>query len=300
MRFPSFLLVFILFASCNLKNEENKIVIFHAGSISNPLKEIADSFLQIYPNIKIYKESAGSVECIRKITELKKNCDILISSDNYLIKKLMFPNYTQWSKPFATNEIVLAFSPENNNLKAINSENWIDILLSKKVRFSRSDPNADPCGYRTLIVWKLAEKYYKKNGLYKNLVAKDLNYIRPKEIDMLALIQSNTVDYIFIYRSVAIQHKLNFISLPDNINLGNTNFENDYQKAEVVINGKKPGEKITIKGKAIVYGLTIPTTSKNKELAENFVKFIINDSKEILLRNGLILIDSSNFKSIPN
>lgn len=299
MKLIKFLSILFLFFACNIHNSnESKekqvenITIFHAGSVSKPLKEAADSFQKIYPNIKIYREAAGSLECIRKITELKKNCDILISSDYYLIEKLMFPNHATWNLPFATNEIVLAFSSDNKKLKIINSDNWMDVLLSKEIRFSRSDPNADPCGYRTLLLWKLAEKYYNKKGLYNKLIAKDLNYIRPKEVDLLALIESNTIDYIFIYRSVAIQHKLNYITFPDNINLGNINYENDYQKAKIEVNGKKPGEKISIYGQSILYGLTIPEKAHNKELAEIFIRFLLFDCKEIFKKNGQLPVEN--------
>ena len=40
----------------------------------------------------------------------------------------------------------------------------MDILLSDDVIYSRSDPDADPCGYRSVLTMMLAEKYYKKPG----------------------------------------------------------------------------------------------------------------------------------------
>jgi molybdate/tungstate transport system substrate-binding protein len=293
MRTLLLLIITILLSACNIKNNNDnhekpieKLSIFHAGSLSKPLKEISDSFQKLYPNIKILRESAGSLECIRKITDLNKDCDVLILSDFYLIEKLMYPNYAKWSLPFATNEIVIAFLPDNKKTTDINSNNWMDIMLSEKVRFARSDPNADPCGYRTLLLWKLAEKYYKKPQLFNKLSQKNLNFIRPKEVDLLALLESRSVDYIFIYRSVAIQHNLKFISLPDNINLGNPQYENEYNNVNVEVKGKKPDENVTINGQSILYGLTIPIKAKNNETAEKFVNFILFESKEILKRNG--------------
>ena len=49
-----------------------ELIIFHAGSLSVPLKQIAREYEKKYPGTKIYLESAGSLVCARKVTELKK------------------------------------------------------------------------------------------------------------------------------------------------------------------------------------------------------------------------------------
>ncbi|NMC37885.1 MAG: hypothetical protein GYA41_06145 [Bacteroidales bacterium] len=45
-------------------------------------------------------------------------------------------------------------------------------------------------------------------------------FIRPKEIDLVSLVESDAVDYMFTYRSVAKQHNLRYIELPAAIILG--------------------------------------------------------------------------------
>ena len=107
----------------------------------------------------------------------------------------------------------------------INSDNWYEILLNKNVAFGRSDPNADPCGYRSVLTMKLAEKYYKKVGLAAEMLKKDHKYIRPKEVDLIALLEAGEMDYFFIYRSVAEQHKMKYVILPDEINLKTPAFQ---------------------------------------------------------------------------
>ena len=44
-------------------------------------------------------------------------------------------------------------------------------------------------------------------------------FIRPKETDLLALLEAGEIDYLFIYRSVAQQHGLKMILLDDAMNL---------------------------------------------------------------------------------
>lgn len=176
--------------------------------------------------------------------------------------------------------------------KHINRDNWYDILLQKDVAFGRSDPNADPCGYRAVLTVILAEKFYNRRGFAKNILAKDRRYIRPKEVDLLALLEVGELDYIFIYRSVAEQHKLQTVLLPDQINLKKAEFADFYRSASVCLTGKRPGSFITKVGEPIVYGVTIPKNAPNPELAMKFLTFLLDADKggAILERNGQTLM----------
>ena len=93
---------------------------------------------------------------------------------------------------------------------------------------------------------------------------------------------------MFLYRSVAEQHQLNYVILPDSINLKNADFNDFYKSAKVEIVGKEPGTTITQTGKAMVYGITILNNAPNKELAEKFLQFVLseNGGKKIMENNG--------------
>ena len=114
---------------------------------------------------------------------------------------------------------------------------------------------------------KLAEKHIRREGLADRLLDKDTRFIRPKETDLIALLETGTIDYIFLYRSVASQHGLLFITLPDVINLKNPGYSERYGTVSVEISGKRPGEKIVKRGAPIVYGITIPSNSPSPGLA---------------------------------
>ncbi len=283
---------FIIISKGNYINERNSVsgelTIFHAGSFSMPAKEIIAAFNKAYPNINIKTEAAGSVECARKITELKKPCDIIISADYKVIDKLLIPDYADWNIKFATNELCIVFTDKSKYADQINQSNWFDLLLKKDVFFGRSDPNSDPCGYRSVLSIQLAEKYYNKKGLETQLLKKDNNFIRPKETDLLALLETNAVDYIFLYRSVAEQHKLKYLILPDSINLKTPELADYYKTATIEINGKKPGEKITQVGEPMVYGIAILKNAPNYKAAITFVDFLLDKEKgmKIIEKNG--------------
>jgi molybdate/tungstate transport system substrate-binding protein len=306
------ILVFSQACNSNHKNAGNqtsdsllsgKLVILHAGSLSVPFKEVSDAFGKSYPDLEIQMEAAGSLASARKITELGQNCDIIALADYKIIDLLLIPQYCQWNIPFAGNEMIIAYTNGSKYSSEINAGNWFEVLSRKDVRFGRSDPNSDPCGYRSVMTMQLADIFYAKE-ISKSLLRKDLKYIRPKETDLLALLETRELDYIFIYRSVAIQHKLNYLVLPDSVNLKNPGLSNFYTSASLEVTGKEPGQKQLMVGEPMVYGVSIPARAPNKKAAEAFLSFMLDPQKglKIMERNGqqpLPATKNENFDKIP-
>ena len=289
-RFAGVFLVFIailgsiFLPSCDSRENgdiarERTLIVFNAGSLSVPLKKISEDFMDENPGITVQLESAGSRSCARKISDLGRECDVMASADYSVIDNLLIPEHASWNIKFASNEMAIVFTNRSKRHDEIDDGNWKEILLDPDVAFGRSDPNADPCGYRAVLTMKLAEKYYSMEGLAARLLKKDRRFIRPKETDLLALLETGTIDYIFLYRSVAQQHGLPFLILPDGINLKNPDMVPLYASASVEISGKKPGEKIVKRGAPMVYGITIPSNSPSKDLAVRFVDFILDSDK---------------------
>ncbi len=299
----------LIFINCTNKRQEEKsdnkqLIIFHAGSLSVPFKQMKKQFEKENPGTEILLEAAGSVKCARKIIDLKKECDIMLSADYTIIDKMLIPEYAEWNIQFATNEMCIVYHEESKYSNQINSENWYEILLKDDVIFGRSDPNSDPCGYRAILTAQLAEDYYNYPGLTEKIRNKNQEYIRPKEVDLLALLESNTIDYIFLYRSVAKQHQLKYLILPDSINLKTPKLNSYYKTTSTDILGKEPGTTITQHGQAMVYGLTILKNAPNKNLAIKFIDFVLSadGGRKILEENGqpaIILTESIYHNKIP-
>jgi len=282
----------------------NDLVVFHAGSLAVPFKEIAREFMLEHPGVNVLLESAGSIASARKITDLHRPCDILASADYTVIDNMLIPTYTDWEIRFASNEMAIVFNQQSAKGNDISAENWIDLLLDPAIRYGRSDPNSDPCGYRTVMTYQLAEHVYDKPGLEQLLLQKDQRYIRPKEVDLIALLESQTIDYIFIYKSIALQHGLKFLSLPGEINLGNPSFDSLYATASVEINGKKPGEKIIVHGESMIYGVTILRDAPNREAAIAFLRVLLDPEKgmKTLSQNGqpsVIPMKAPGYQFVP-
>jgi len=281
--------VLLLLTACLNSNSGKKkdLIIFHAGSLSVPLRQLKTEYEKINPGINILLEPAGSLVCARKITELKKPCDIIASADYFVIDELLIPEYAKWSVRFATNEIVVAYHEKSGYYEDITSDNWMDILLKEDVIYARSDPDSDPCGYRTVLTLMLAEKYYNREGLTEQMLNKNTDYIRPKEVDLIALLETNAIDYMFQYKSVAIQHGMKYIELPDEINLSDPDYEDNYLTVSVDVTGSKPGSQIKVTGGYINYSMTVPDSAPHTSEAVDFVCFMLSETgMEIFRQNG--------------
>jgi molybdate/tungstate transport system substrate-binding protein len=296
------LIMVLLFAGCQNSADQQQLVIFHAGSLSVPVKQITEAYQQTHPDVRFLTEAAGSVASIRKITDLHRDCDILLSADYTIIDKMMIQEYSSWNIRFAANEMVIAYM--NDAADSIAADNWQHVLANDKARYGRSDPDSDPCGYRTVLVLDLAERTLGLPELRQNLLDKDRRYMRSKETDLIALLETRTIDYIFIYRSVAVQHKLGFLLLPDSINLKNPELADWYATASVEIVGSAPGTKITQHGEPMIYGLTIPDNAPNSELAIDFLNFFLDTTKGMRLMEeagqpSVVPAPASGYNEIP-
>lgn len=280
---------------------KGKVTVFYAGSLAVPLERIVKEFTRLHPGVSIRLEGSGSRAAAKKITDLHKPCDLIVSADYAVIDELLRPQYADHNILFARNELVIAYTPRSKYAKEITPTNWYRILLRPGVNYGRSDANVDPCGYRTLMCWQLAAKYYRDPALYEKLNRGcPLRNIRPKSVELLALLESGALDYAFEYKSVAEQHGLRYITLPPELNLSDIRYAGFYKQATVQVQGKKPGEMVTYVGKPIIYGAALLKNAPNCKAAAAFLKFMLdrNQGLRILKECGQPVLDPPLYKGI--
>jgi molybdate/tungstate transport system substrate-binding protein len=254
-----------------------KVIVFHAGSLSVPLERIEKDFEAANPQIDIERKAGGSTKMARLIADEGQPADIMASADYKVIDKTLIPAKADWNIRFATNQLVLCYTEKSRYADQINADNWYEILQKKEVIWGHSDPNQDPAGYRSLMVLQLAEKFYRRPGLFDRLIAnRPEENVRPKAIELVTLINDGKMDYIWEYLSVAIQHHLKYVSLDDHINLGNYQFDDFYKQAQVKVTGQKPGEWITRSGQSITYGITLIKNAPNPAGAIRFLEYLLS------------------------
>jgi molybdate/tungstate transport system substrate-binding protein len=274
--------------------DEGPLVVFNAGSLARPLRAALDTF-SAREDVRFEQEHAGSLETARKVTELGRVPDIIGLADYEIFPQLLVPEHASWYAAFARNRMVLAYTDQSRHADSITPENWWGVVLRPGVETGHSDPNLDPAGYRSLLVMQLAERYYRQPGLAARLQrAIPARNVRPKEIDLVALLETGELDYAFEYESVARGASLRFVPLPDAISLGNIADSAFYSLASVRIVGHRPGDSVTMRAQPIVYALSIPRRAPHPRLAERFLTFLMSeDGRRILRANHLDALDSA-------
>lgn len=261
--------------------------ILHAGALRKPVRELMHILMERYPQLKVSIEYAGSRSCAKAVVEGRK-VDVLILADHKLFHDMLIPRHVDKYYIFATDQIVLGYDEFSAGGQLVSNENWPDILLKQGVKYARSDHQLDPCGYRTLMLWQLAEKYYQRANLYRQLEDNWSN-LYPKSIDVAVALMEGKIDYGFIYLSVAKQMGLQYISLPAEINLSDPRLAEYYAGAQVDVEGDHRGLKVQIHGSPIEFAVAIPHHTFHKEIAEEFISLLTSSvGEEILECNGLI------------
>jgi len=302
--------------------QKTTLKIFHAGSLTIPFQEVEEEFESDYPNIDIQLEPAGSVQCVTKITEAGKIAEVLASADWKLIPS-MPSEYQDYYIKFAVNRMVLAYTNESARKDEINTDNFYQILNDSNVKWGFSNPNLDPCGYRSLMVLQLAEFRYGVDTLLEDLVLEHsditnttdgTNYnittpeplgvdtesnvvIRDKSVDLVSLIQIGGLDYAFEYQSVAEQYDLEYVQLDEMIDLSNSSYDSTYERVKVI---KTTGAST---GNSITYGITVPKNANLPDLGAKFIEYLINGTgKTIFVTLGQPPLDpciTNNVSLLP-
>ncbi|GAB6189467.1 tungstate ABC transporter substrate-binding protein WtpA [Marinitoga arctica] len=294
-----FLIILLILTSITLFSEN--LIILHAGSLTNVLKAIAIEFEKENPNINIQLMGSGSLVVARKITELNQLADLAFVADYTIIPKFLYDKYANFNVVFSFNSMVLAYTNKSKYNNIINKNNWYNVIFNNGVLYGHSNPDLDPCGYRTLMTMQLAEELYNIDGLYQKFLNSKNRMVLKKSIDLISYLEANEMDYAFLYKSEAFQHNLNYIELPQEIDLSSVKFEENYKKAYVNVPGKN-GEKIKIYGKSINYGFTLLKNAPHKNLAINFIKFMYSEKgKKIFKEKGMSLFANVDFpQNLPN
>jgi molybdate/tungstate transport system substrate-binding protein len=277
---------------------EGPLVVFNAGSLAKPFNDLLQEFKRRHPEVETAQENSGSLEAARKLTELGKIPDVIGVADYGVISKILTPQHAGWYATFARNAMVLIYTDESIGAGEINGQNWWQVLLRPEVRAGRSEPTLDPNGYRTLMAFQLAEKFYRQPGLAARLQrALGPRYIRPKEADLTALVQAGELDYAWSYRSIARTARLRYVDLPREIDLSHPGLAEWYSQARVKLPGasRAGADSVEFQGQPIVYALSIPRRAPNPQTAREFVRFIFSpQGKSILEKNGFLVLDQAS------
>jgi molybdate/tungstate transport system substrate-binding protein len=192
------------------------------------------------------------------------------------------------------------------------SPDWYRVLLEPGVRISGSHPFLDPAGYRSHLMFQLAQTYYHVPNL-SNLLLEHYT-ILPAVVGPSATngpTMGRDYNFQFIYEHSAAAAAKNdpayrYVAVPDHIDLSTAANNSDYAQAAVTIPGIGPAAaSVSIPGARVAWGLTITKKSPNSENAIAFVKLLLGAAGTAAFNaNGPIpitpaLVSPDDYRRLP-
>ncbi|SDM61865.1 molybdate/tungstate transport system substrate-binding protein [Halogranum gelatinilyticum] len=198
-------------------------------------------------------EAHGSLTVRNLVVDGARDPDVLALADPTL-----FEGIADEVTLFATNALVIAYNPDSAAADAIATD-WREALARDDVRIGRTDPKADPLGYRTVFALDLADR--------PDLL--EHSSIFP-ETALMQTLETGKLDAAFVYRNMAVEHDLPFVELPPELDFSDPAFADEYAQASLDLPGR------TVRGAPIRYGATALT-----DAGESWLDALVSDTDRL-------------------
>ncbi len=287
---------------------EGVVSVLYAGSLVALQEQALGPAFQQATGYTYQGEGHGAVAAARMIRDRLRSPDIFISADPAVNAQLLMGqqnrNLVEWYLTFASSSLVIAYHPRSRfkdgfEQARVGKLPWYEVLARPGVKFGRTNPNLDPKGYRTLFLFELAERYYRKPGLTQALLGSPTNpaQIFP-EPELLIRLESGQLDAGVFYRHEVVAHRLPFIDLPDEINQGNPRLAHLYRERAYTTD-----RGTTFVGTPILFTITIPNTARNLAGAIAFIRFVLSEEGRAIARHyglrSVPLLVGGDAKKVP-
>ncbi|MCL5412375.1 MAG: extracellular solute-binding protein [Candidatus Marsarchaeota archaeon] len=297
-----------------------QLTIVAAGTLDSLFPAIATQMASIYPSIQVTnatQEYMGSLTAVREITALNRSFDLVATVDPRQIPAYMYPKYANWEICFASDPVVLAYSPSSRFASEINSSNWPSIITQGGVVVGAANANVDPNGYNAEFVLELEgmKLYGNKSAILDHFYVNGPNgTLEPNpapggikispETQASALLDSGAIDFYFTYKSYAVANHLDYVNLSPWVDLGsfNSTYWDYYKQVSTRIPGPN-GSLVNVSGAPVVDCATIPKNSPNVPVAKQFLLTLLSPMGTSLMNaQGFVVISPSytdNMSALP-
>jgi len=278
-----------------------QVIIYHAGSLSAAFAPVEQAFT-CQTGVHVQDVAAGSVDLVRQVTAGGKPADIVASADYVDIDQFLKPaGAASFDIVFAHGRMVLAYlqsdiGPDGKNLPPIVDpaapfsppsavpsvvDDWYNVLLMPGVTIGGSHPFLDPSGYRSHLIFQLAQTHYAVPTLYNDLL--EHYFAIPATAPASANALGRQFDFQLIYEHSAqaaaqTNPDYRYAYLPDDVDLSNPAKNGAYQQAKLLEPGLGvPGapDPVVLPATRVAWGLTILNNAPNRENAIKFVQLLL-------------------------
>ncbi len=219
---------------------QDPIEIAYAGSMGALMdRGIAPAIAKSF-NAELHGRAQGSRGLANLIVAGSIRPDVFIAVTPGPMRAVLKAGKADRAIAIARTEMVIAYSPKSRFAAQFSGgKAWWRILESPEIRFGRTDPNVDPQGLGTIFTVKLAETYYHQPELMAKILGPQIN---PRQIfqeaEVMARLQTGQLDASAAYKTQPGAMNLPFVTLPNQINLGDAAMEQQYRQGMVMLNGK--------------------------------------------------------------
>lgn len=258
------------------------VVVFVAASLAAPVRELLDTLARRTGAV-VREEHGASLELARRITELHRVPDVILLADHELFAGPLSEPYTAWHARLARDRMVVAYTDRSRDAAALGTATWWRVLLRPGVLVGRTDPELAPAGYRALLTFALAERYYHEPALAARLAAASPPRLqRPNAAELAALLEAGELDYVVDYESVARAHHFRWVTLPPELDLGDATRAAAYAGASVRV--RRGRDSVTLRGAPILHGVSVPRGARHPDAGARFVALLLGPEGRALLR----------------
>ena len=281
----------------------------HAGSLLAAFTQVEAAFAKAHPEIAITDTSGGSVDLVRRMASGRLECDVIAPADHRVIDAMLMPaGLADYSIVFATGRMVLAYSANDPRTAALEASGafappssvprvvgaWHEALTAPGVRIAGAHPFLDPGGYRSHMIFELAQSSLKVPGLYNAL----LQHYQVTPADpapgAAAAVLGRDFSFQFTYEHTAAatakrDTSYRYAALPESIDLSSEH-EAQYAGSRVTIPGLGTAGSppwVTIPASRVAWGVTIASNSRHRDAAVLFLSSLLGPAgRDALAANG--------------
>jgi molybdate/tungstate transport system substrate-binding protein len=233
----------------------------------------------------------GAYALARLLAARQMQADVFVSITPGPIRVLQQAKLVGAAVPVASTRMVIAYSPRSRFAPALNEAaqgrgRWWEILRTQGLRFGRTDPLTDPQGQNIIFTMELAERYYHTPGLARAVLGPVIN---PAQIfaepSLLSRLEAGQIDASSGYHSAVASHRLPYVSLPPEINLGDPAYDADWYARVSVALPQSDGTERTVRPQPLVFYAAVLGDAPDPELGRRFLDFLTGARGQDLLRS---------------
>ncbi|MEW6515894.1 MAG: substrate-binding domain-containing protein [candidate division FCPU426 bacterium] len=262
-----------------------RLVVFQAPQVAPAIRKLAPD-MEHTLGASLSTEVAGSQTLCRMVTDLGRECDLLLLADAELYKSLA-ASQVRWRVEFAHDEMVLGLGIRARRVDEAERD-WASVVALPDIVLARVNEDLGPVGYRTLLLWRLWE-LQGHPGFFDRLKSRDMRLAEHAE-QLAAWLKSGDAEYAFLYRTTCQAHEIRYLRLPPEVNLGSPG--QAYDRAEVNFTAWSGGRKTirTVRGRLITCGAAIPVQAPHPALAATALRYIFKEHLEAFSEMGFTVI----------